>query len=109
MKYIYLIGSIETSLYKIGVTSKKELKNRLSNIQVGCPYKVEVIDIFPSEYSYKVEKILHRTMSTNKTDGNGVPLHGEWFYLGLEEVYKFQERCKLNEDNYILFKDSGFG
>ena len=107
MECIYLIGSIETSLYKIGVTTKKDLQTRLKNIQVGCPYKIDIIDTYPSWFSYKVEGILHRTMQSNKTDGNGVKLHGEWFYLGLEEVAKFRERCELNEQNYLMTKDLG--
>ena len=105
MECIYLIGSHETSLYKIGVTEEVEIKTRLRNIQVGCPYKIEVIDCFPTIYAYKVEKIVHRSLSCEKTDGNGVPLHGEWFYLGLENVYKFQEKCTLSESNYKIIQD----
>lgn len=105
MDCIYLIGSHETSLYKIGVTKKEEILTRLRNIQVGCPYKVEVIDTFPSYYAYKVEKMLHRSLRCEKKDGNGVPLHGEWFYLGLVDVYKFQEKCLLNETNYKIIQN----
>ena len=104
---IYLIGSKETSLYKIGVTSQKKVNTRLINIQVGCPYKVELIEVFKSFDSYTIEKILHRTLSANKRDGNGVKLHGEWFYLGLEEVYKFREKCQLAESNLAFAKDLG--
>lgn len=105
MECIYLIGTHEKSLYKIGVTEEKEIKTRLRNIQVGCPYKIEIIDSFPTPYAYKVEKILHRSLVCEKTDGDGVSLHGEWFYLGLVDVYKFQEKCLLSETNYKIIEN----
>jgi len=105
MNCIYLIGSKETSLYKIGVTDNKGIQIRLLNIQVGCPYKIEIIDSFSTPYAYEVEGIIHRSLSSNKEDANGVPLRGEWFYLGLEEVYGFQEKCLFNESNYKIVKD----
>ena len=104
MECIYLIGSKETSLYKIGVTRQHDIKKRLENIQVGCPYKVEVIEVFESENPYKVEKIIHRSLKGCKEDANGIKLRGEWFYLGLEFVYKFKDKCILHERNYLLTK-----
>ncbi len=100
MECIYLIGSKDSSLYKIGVTKQANIKKRLENIQVGCPYNIEVLDVFESKYPYKVEKIIHRSLSFCKEDANGVKLRGEWFYLGLETVYKFKEICMLHEQNY---------
>lgn len=54
---------------KIGYTN--DLERRMGELQVGCPYELEVLLAIPG--SAEDEKIAHRKFQTLRT-------RGEWFY-----------------------------
>lgn len=104
MTYTYLIGNKNKGIFKIGHT--KDLKTRLTGVQVGCPYKVEILYSYPSEYACKIEKVMHRHFSTSKTDQDGEPLEGEWFGLDPIQTGTFMEECKKVDDQIKILKES---
>jgi len=74
--------------YKIGKAD--DLKQRLHDLQVGCPYELSVSAFLPCELSeaFKLEQMLHRKYS-------GCRARGEWFKLSradLKEICSFNER-----------------
>ena len=70
-KDLYIIQSYKTGAIKIGVSM--DLKNRLRNIQVGCPYEIKVLLIL-KEMGH-IEKSLHERLKNWRTRVNC----GEWF------------------------------
>lgn len=104
MKWVYLFNIEGTSIYKIGYTTREPDK-RLSNVQVGCPFKLSITSTYDSKYGTKLEGILHRTYQLHKTTDEyldsvlpGIRLRGEWFFLSKEIVDGFQGKCKEIED-----------
>jgi len=104
MTYTYLIGNKNKSLFKIGHT--KDLNARLIGIQVGCPYKVEIIYAYPSMYATKIEGVMHRHFASSKEDQDGEGLVGEWFCLGPLEIESFMGECKKIDDNIKILKEN---
>ena len=70
-KDLYIIQSYKTGAIKIGVSC--DLKNRLRNIQTGCPYKIKVLLVLKDMGS--IEKSLHSKLKKWSTRASG----GEWF------------------------------
>lgn len=105
MNYVYLIGNINVGLYKIGATNS--LKNRLKTNQTGCPYKLEIVYSFESEFAYKVEKLLHKDFVQYKKDENDNDIKGEWFALQQEQLDTFLNKCSIYENNFKILRDSG--
>jgi hypothetical protein len=78
---IYLVKCHE--YYKIGLTG--DIKSRVSQIQTGNPYPVELIDHFSSFTARKDEDFLHRLF-------DNVRVRGEWFeipsiYIERKEIW----------------------
>ena len=86
---IYLIRAQEIYLYKVGIT--KDIKQRLKQLQTGCPYQLEVIDMYePKEFVSKIEKMLHRRFSCYQTKDFS-KIQGEWFDLPNDTVLNFKK------------------
>lgn len=117
MKLIYLFNIEGTDIYKIGITKGDPLK-RLKNLQVGCPFSYIISCTFESKHGNKLEKVLHRTYSSNKVltegelptfiirDFSDKELHGEFFKLNKEEVENFENTCKRIENNIDIIKNN---
>ena len=105
MSYVYLIGNKNVGLYKIGITRSPE--RRLKTNQTSCPYVLEIINVFQSEFASKLEKVLHSDYSQFKIDENDNEIKGEWFSLNEEQVSKFINKCNLYNQNFDLLKNSG--
>lgn len=104
MTYTYLIGNKNKSIFKIGYT--KDLKTRLTGVQVGCPYKVEMIYAYPSDYATKIEGVMHRHFMSSKEDQDGEELQGEWFCLDPIQVGSFLDECKKVDDQIKMLKEN---
>lgn len=89
-KFIYLIQSLETSKYKIGVS--KNPSKRIKQIQTGNGDDLKLVFQYESLHYKQIEKYLHNKYSYLKT-------RGEWYYLGLEEELSFMTDCKYAEEN----------
>ena len=92
-KFVYLIKSEDDSVYKIGVAS--DPKKRLKSLQTGNQSKIILINVFYSEFPYKIEKALHSYYSHLKETG-------EWFRLSLEHEIDFLTKCNKFEYNMTI-------
>jgi hypothetical protein len=72
---VYLIGSADSSLVKIGWTDSP--KRRLRDLQTGSPVLLQLLAVF--EGGAIVEAELHRRFADKRR-------HGEWFDLGPDPV-----------------------
>lgn len=69
--WVYLAGTDRPDYpVKIGFTQGKEPDSRISSLQIGCPYKLKVLDSFKGRYSD--ERAAHEALSDHR-------LSGEWF------------------------------
>jgi hypothetical protein len=98
MNKIYLIQSTDDSCYKIGVS--KHPQKRLAEHQTGNPSPLKLIDTYPSDIAYEIEKVLHRKYSYAKKEG-------EWFDLGVLNEVTFKSECQKIEENLKFLKKNG--
>ena len=92
--YLLKIVNDDKTLYKIGFT-RGNVNKRIKELQTGCPYEIQVVDSYCSEYGMIIERSLHNKYSHNKT-------YGEWFELGLKEELEFKDLCKKYENIQII-------
>ncbi|MFG2629960.1 GIY-YIG nuclease family protein [Streptomyces sp. NPDC048473] len=72
---VYLIGSPESPLVKIGWSDNPE--RRLRDLQTGSPVPLQLLALF--EGGAVIEAALHRQLADKRR-------HGEWFDLGADPV-----------------------
>ena len=75
--YVYFINA-GPQLFKIGMTNQNPYK-RLSTIQTGCPYPVEMYKYIETKTPRQVEEKLHQMFKDQR-------LQGEWFSITTEDV-----------------------
>lgn len=92
--YLLKIINDDKSFYKIGFT-KGSVHKRITELQTGCPFKIELVDYYDTYYGLSVEKNLHKAYSHLKT-------HGEWFELSIEEETKFKIMCEKYENIHTI-------
>ena len=98
--YVYLICDPANDTYKIGVT--RNLKsNRLRKLQTGNSTELFVIDIYETEYPFRMETMLHSKYQ-NKKELN------EWFNLECSDVVHFKDTCKEIEKTIECLLDNPF-
>lgn len=97
-KFIYLIQSLESSKYKIGIS--KNPQKRLIQIQTGNGEELKIVAQYETENYSLIEGFLHRKYMHLKTKG-------EWFYLGLEEEMSFLSECEKAEENILILRLKG--
>jgi len=103
---IYLIKAQDINLYKIGIS--KNARNRVKQLQTGCPYQLELMEIYePKKFPYKIEKIMHRSMSIYKKDEDLTSLMGEWFDLQQKEINNFLQNCESAEKMLTSLQEAG--
>lgn len=93
--YVYLLKCCDT--YKIGVG--KNVEKRIKQLQTGNADIIYEVNKFPSNYPYKIEKVLHKRYNINNVEG-------EWFYLTNEQIESFMEDCKILEENFKMLEKS---
>jgi len=104
MNYVYLIGNKSVGVYKIGAT--KSVEKRLKTNQTSCPYVLETICSFPSEYAYKIERLLHKDFNQFKKDENDNDIRGEWFVFSQQQIDVFLTKCQSYHNNFQYLKDA---
>ena len=72
MDYVYFIQAIESNFVKIG--SAKNIEKRLSNLQVGCPFELKLINYI---YGRSQEVNLHKRFQAYHVRGEWFTLEGE--------------------------------
>jgi hypothetical protein len=86
LKYIYLIQSTDSGLYKIGIS--KNPNKRIFELQTGNGERLKLIHIFETEFPFKLETALHNRYSH-------ISKYGEWFDFDLEIESNFLKECEL--------------
>lgn len=71
--YVYIIRCVNDNWVKIGMTTRC-ISVRVSAMQTGVPYMLEVLDYVESEYPRALENTMHKLYSHRR----GV---GEWFKI----------------------------
>jgi hypothetical protein len=57
---VYVFHAINTKFFKIGFSSNYErIEKRLSEIQTGCPFELEIVASFRTFHHRYIEKFLH--------------------------------------------------
>jgi hypothetical protein len=74
MSAIYVIGFLETSFVKIGISS--DVKSRISAMQTGCPYPMMP---YAAMFSGREEVLLLEALTHRTLIELGVEFRGEWF------------------------------
>jgi len=107
-KHIYLLFIPELNLSKIGVS--KNVKQRIKQLQTGCPYQINLVKSYQTSLPHKIEKILHRHFGIYKVDSSDYNLTGEWFNLEINSIINFVEICSEFEKNinYLREKNNPF-
>ena len=96
--FVYLLKLKNKDLYKIGVS--KSPNQRIGNLQTGSPYEIEIVSIFNSIFSFKIEKFLHNIYQYKQYNNDDFNyLEGEWFELDINDILSFPVKCKEIEDN----------
>lgn len=94
-KFIYLIQSLESSKYKIGIS--KNPQKRLKQIQTGSAEEIRLVAQYETENYGHIEKYFHRKYEYLNTIG-------EWFNLTLENELSFIDECERVDRNIIYLK-----
>lgn len=77
-QYVYVIKDIDVSgMYKIGRTHHPA--SRIGRFDVKLPFRIHIIAIIPCENMARFEADMHRSLKSQR-------INGEWFMLGDEDV-----------------------
>lgn len=97
--FVYLLCDGEK--FKIGMTKKKNIDERIKELQTGNPYEIWLRSYYETDYPLKIEKMMHaRHASSN--------VKNEWFDLSVTEVINFKNECKECERILESLKDNPF-
>jgi predicted small secreted protein len=98
MKHIYLIKESENNYYKVGVSGN--INQRIKQLQTGSAGTIELIEKYPSKYSHKIEKALHRKYQQYN-------VKGEWFNLPESMLNDFIKDCEMYNNGFnCIFNES---
>ena len=96
-RYVYLIQSSESGIYKIGISQNP--RKRLEQLQTGIGEELRLIEKYESNYYSKIETALHNRHSLKR-------VRGEWFDLTLEDEVGFINECRKIENNIKFLNES---
>lgn len=93
---LYIIGNKTQRICKIGVSNIPG--KRVSQIQTGCPYKVELLAFF-DELGFESEREYHKRYKSAK-------MYGEWFRMTPEIIsivsdYEKQKGCSMPANSEV--------
>jgi len=97
--FVYLLCDGEK--FKIGMTKKKYINQRIKELQTGNPYEIWLHSYYETEYPLKIEKMMH----AKHTSSN---VKNEWFDLTVQEVLNFKNECEECEKILEVLKDNPF-
>jgi hypothetical protein len=93
MGKVYLIANGEWTQFKIGVSTKKSMDERLKSLKTGNGSDLIVVKTFETKYHFKVERILHLKYHYKR-------LNGEWFALNDDDINNFINECQKANDSF---------
>lgn len=86
MGYVYLMCDAVSDTFKIGVTKRKNIEERLKDLQTGNAADIFIRSYYECEYPYRLEKLLHNHFANKR-------VRGEWFALDAKDICSFKETC----------------
>lgn len=95
---VYLLKVSSDDIYKIGVA--KDVNRRVRQLQTGNPEDIKIIKVFPTDYPFKLESVLHRKHKFNQ-------VKGECFYLSPKDIDDFINTCSICENSFKILDESG--
>lgn len=102
MGYVYLIKEDEENgRYKIGSTRKKNIEERLKELQTGNSSKLIIADSFETEKPFKLEGMLHRHYASDNE-------LNEWFNLDDDKIKGFKDVCNKYQTIIESLKNNPF-
>lgn len=102
MAFVYLIGeNNDENSYKIGVTKKKDISDRINELQTGNSNELFIKDYYETKYPYKLEKMLHRHFFEKH-------IINEWFKLNDTDIKSFKDICKKYNNILDSLKNNPF-
>ena len=102
MAYVYLIGEKNNpNLFKIGSTRKKNIIERLKQLQTGNPEELYIKEYFETSKPFLLENMLHRHYFKDNA-------FNEWFELNEEKVNGFNNACKKYQSIIESIKNNPF-
>ena len=87
MGYVYLICDPSNDTFKIGVTKKLDIEERVRKLQTGNSTELFIRSYYKCEYPFRLEKLLHTRFHQKRQVG-------EWFSLDIQDIVKFKEICQ---------------
>ena len=93
MGYVYLICDPSNDTFKIGVTKKLDIKERVRKLQTGNSTELFIRSYYECEYPFRLEKMLHTRFHNKRQTG-------EWFLLDINDIINFKNIC--DELNLII-------
>ena len=97
--FVYLLCDGEK--FKIGMTKKKDINDRIKELQTGNPYEIWLRSYYQTNYPSKIEKMMH----AKHTSSN---VKNEWFDLTVTEVLNFKNECEECEKILEVLRDNPF-
>lgn len=73
MGFVYVLNLDGTDYYKVGITGKENVQDRIAAIQTSTPFEITVVDFRPHDGYMEVEKLAHSLLAKYR-------IRGEWFY-----------------------------
>ena len=97
MGYVYLICDPSLDAFKIGVTRKNDIKERIKKLQTGNAEELFISKYYEYEYPFRLEKLLHTKYANQR-------IHGEWFKLTIKDICEFTTTCRFPRQISIFLK-----
>ena len=100
--HVYLLTELDNEkYYKIGVTKKDDIKERLNELQTGNSSELFIIKSFKTKYPYKLEKWLHLYFNSKHK-------LNEWYELESNDIDNFINICEKYENMFKSLKENPF-
>ena len=97
--YVYLLCDGER--FKIGMTTRKNINKRISELQTGNSDEIWVHTLYETNHPHIIEKMMH----TKHASSN---IKNEWFELSANQVLNFKQECRECEKIIHAIKDNPF-
>lgn len=101
MGFVYLICDPSNDNFKIGVTKKNDIRERIKKLQTGNSTELFISSYYECEYPFRLEKLLHTKFHNKRKIG-------EWFSLESTDISNFKTICKELEKIIYCLKDNPF-
>ena len=101
MGYVYLICDPANNTFKIGVTKKLDIEERVRKLQTGNSTELFIRSYYKCEYPFRLEKLLHSKFHSKREKG-------EWFSLDTKDVVSFKNICEELSQIIESLKDNPF-